>query len=75
MQQSRSFIEHCRDAWMRKLPWAERSTRRMRIVETLLLPDRRSLVIVDCEGKRLLLGSTPAALSLLAEFDAQGGCE
>jgi flagellar biogenesis protein FliO len=72
MQQAISFIEQCRGAWRRNMPWAKESTRRMKVVETLLLADRRSLVLVECEGQRLLLGSTPGSLNMIAELSPQG---
>lgn len=41
------------------------------IVETAVaLGDRRSLVIVSIEGRRLLLGLTPASVSLVTALDA-----
>ncbi|HSK10817.1 MAG TPA: flagellar biosynthetic protein FliO [Vicinamibacterales bacterium] len=47
--------------------------RRQRVVtaETVaLLGDRRSLVVVTVEGRRLLLGLTAASVSLVAELQA-----
>jgi flagellar biogenesis protein FliO len=39
------------------------------VVETAVaMGDRRSLVIVSVEGRRLLLGSTPGSLSLIADL-------
>jgi flagellar protein FliO/FliZ len=41
-------------------------------VETAIgLGDRRSLVIVSVEGRRLLLGMTPTHLSLVTELDGK----
>ena len=38
-------------------------------IETAVpLGDRRSLVIVSVEGRRLLLGMTPASISMVAEL-------
>jgi flagellar biosynthetic protein FliO len=40
------------------------------VVETAVpLGDRRSLVIVAVEGRRLLLGMTPAQISMVAELE------
>lgn len=42
---------------------------RLVIVETAVpLGERRSLVIVSVEGRRLLLGLTPASISMVAEL-------
>jgi flagellar biogenesis protein FliO len=39
------------------------------VVETAVaMGDRRSLVIVSVEGRRLLLGSTPSSLSLITDL-------
>ena len=58
-------------AWMlrRGTFGALRSRSRTVIVETAVpLGERRSLVIVAVEGRRLLLGMTPAQISMLAEL-------
>jgi flagellar biosynthetic protein FliO len=42
------------------------------VVETAVtLGERRSLVIVTVEGRRLLLGLTPSSMSLVTELDIQ----
>jgi flagellar protein FliO/FliZ len=49
---------------------ALRSRSRGMVVETALpLGERRSLVIVDVEGRRLLLGLTPTAISFVTELE------
>lgn len=49
---------------------ALRSRSRTLVVETALpLGERRSLVIVEVEGRRLLLGMTPMSVSLVTELD------
>lgn len=60
--------------------WALRRTnslRRARLpiaVETAVpLGDRRSLVVVSVEGRRLLLGLTPQSVSLVTELKSPGG--
>ena len=75
MQQAIGFIERCREAWKRSMPWAEKHTRKMKVLETLVLADRRSLVLVECEGQRLLLGSTPGSLNMIAHVSPQGRSE
>lgn len=42
----------------------------LRIETVLALGERRSLVVVAVEGRRLLLGSTPTQVSLVTELDA-----
>jgi flagellar protein FliO/FliZ len=60
--------------------WALRRTnslRRSRLpiaVETAVaLGDRRSLVVVSVEGRRLLLGLTPQNVTLVTELKSSGG--
>jgi flagellar protein FliO/FliZ len=60
--------------------WALRRSNTMRrgrlpiAVETAVaLGERRSLVVVSVEGRRLLLGLTPQAVSLVTELKASGG--
>jgi flagellar protein FliO/FliZ len=42
--------------------------RRMAIETAVPLGERRQLVIVNVEGRRLLLGLTPASVSMVAEL-------
>jgi flagellar biogenesis protein FliO len=45
------------------------ATRQAIVIETAVaMGDRRSLVIVSVEGRRLLLGSTPSSLSLITDL-------
>ncbi len=60
-------------AWLARrgsLPGAftRRTTTAMRIEGALPLGDRRSLVVVDVEGRRLVIGMSPASVSLIAEL-------
>lgn len=56
-------------AWLLRRNAPLRRTRQSVTVETAVsLGDRRSLVIVGVEGRRLLLGLTPASVSLVAEL-------
>ncbi|MGE0394803.1 MAG: FliO/MopB family protein [Vicinamibacterales bacterium] len=41
----------------------------LRVETALSLGERRTLVIVGVEGRRLLLGVTPASVALVAELD------
>ncbi len=55
---------------------ALRSRSRTLVVETALpLGERRSLVIVEVEGRRLLLGLTPMAVSFVTELDRHAFAE
>ena len=47
-----------------------RATKSVTVETAVSLGERRSLVIVAVEGKRLLLGLTPAQVSLVAELGA-----
>jgi flagellar biogenesis protein FliO len=45
------------------------ATRQPIVIETAMaMGDRRSLVIVAVDGRRLLLGSTPSSLSLITDL-------
>jgi flagellar protein FliO/FliZ len=58
-------------AWVlrRNLP-ARRAGKAVSVETAMSLGDRRSLVIVTVEGRRLLLGLTPGSVSLLTELGA-----
>lgn len=56
-------------AWLLRRNAPARRTRQSVTVETAVsLGDRRSLVIVGVEGRRLLLGLTPGSVSLVTEL-------
>jgi len=58
-------------AWLvRRGPLARLASKNRPVaVETAIpLGDRRSLVIVTVEGRRLLLGTTPTSISLVTEL-------
>jgi flagellar biosynthetic protein FliO len=58
-------------AWLLRRHAPSRRTRQAVTVETAVsLGDRRSLVIVGVEGRRLLLGLTPGSVSLVTELGA-----
>ena len=58
-------------AWLLRRNAPARRTRQSVTVETAVsLGDRRSLVIVGVEGRRLLLGLTPGSVSLVTELGA-----
>jgi flagellar protein FliO/FliZ len=56
-------------AWLlRKSAATRRSTRAIAIETAVPLGERRSLVVVAVEGRRLLLGMTPQQISLVTEL-------
>ena len=58
-------------AWLLRRNLPSRRLRQQVTVETAVsLGDRRSLVIVAVEGRRLLLGLAPGSVSLVAELGA-----
>ena len=60
-------------AWFLRKTAATRRSGQLVTVETAVsLGERRSLVIVAVEGRRLLLGLTPGAVSLVTELQAPG---
>jgi flagellar biosynthetic protein FliO len=61
-------------AWvLRRSAPLGRSRHLMSVEMALPLGDRRSLVIVAVEGRRLLLGMTPTQVGLVAELGASFG--
>lgn len=58
-------------AWaLRKTAEARRSRQSMAVESAVSLGERRSLVIVSVEGRRLLLGVAPNSVSLVTELGA-----
>ena len=57
-------------AWTRWLPRAQRRARRLRLVETLPMGERRFVAIVAVDGHEYLIGSAPQSLQLLHELPA-----
>jgi len=56
-------------AWvMRRGVHARRKTGALGVESALALGDRRSLVILSVEGRRLLLGLSPGQISMVAEL-------
>ncbi|HEY8548646.1 MAG TPA: flagellar biosynthetic protein FliO [Vicinamibacterales bacterium] len=49
----------------------QRKTGPVRIETTLPLGERRSLMVVTVEGRRLLLGLTPAQITLVTELEKE----
>jgi flagellar biosynthetic protein FliO len=47
----------------------------IRVISTTYLGSKRSLLLADIAGEKLLLGLSPQAISLLAKIDSQEGLE
>lgn len=56
--------------WLRKGLPAARGRQGISVETAVSLGDRRSLVVVSVENRRLLIGLTPQQISLLAELGA-----
>ena len=73
------FLEHFRPhAWWPKLlaAWHKsHPVRHLHLRETLPLGEKRALMVVEFEGQRFLLGSTPNSLNLLSELPARSPAE
>ena len=48
--------------------WARRPTKRLRLIESLGLGDRRFAGILEVDGRRFLIGTTPQTVTLLGEL-------
>lgn len=53
--------------WFRVRP----RTRRLKLVETLALGDRRFVAILSVNGRELLVGATPQSVALLGELPSE----
>jgi len=51
---------------------SHRSTRRLRLVETLPLGERRLAAILSVDGREFLVAATPQSVSLLGELAIEG---
>jgi flagellar biogenesis protein FliO len=49
-----------------------RCVRSLRVCETLALGERRFLLVVQCEHRRYLIGTTSQAITLLQRLDEPG---
>jgi flagellar biosynthetic protein FliO len=58
---------------LRRVSPLQRSGQTMKVETALSLGERRSLVIVAVEGRRLVLGMTPTSVALVAELGASFG--
>lgn len=47
----------------------QRRVRSLRVAESLALGEKRSVVIIEFEDRRYLLGATPTSISLLDRLD------
>jgi flagellar biogenesis protein FliO len=53
--------------WLGK-PRIRRRNRRLRLLETLPLGERRFVAVLSLDGRELLIGATPHSLALLGEI-------
>ncbi len=51
-----------------KAHWTKRRTDRLRLVDSLGLGERRSVAVLEVEGRRFLIGATQHAVTLLGEL-------
>ncbi len=56
--------------WLAK-PGVRRRARRLRLVETLALGDRRFVAVLSLDGRELLVGATLHSLTLLGELSGE----
>lgn len=56
-------------AWLRGSKLRRRA-RRLQLVETLPLGERRMVAVVSLDGREFLIGATPQAIALLSEIEA-----
>lgn len=59
--------------WRRWLRARPRRERRLRLVETLPLGERRFVAVVSLDGREYLVGGTPSSLALLSEIEDPEG--
>ena len=56
--------------WFKKRlrTWKERLPQRLHLLESLSLGEKKRIAFVECDRRRLLIGSTEGSLSLLADL-------
>jgi|GEM_PF-3774701 len=57
-----------REASATRWPRLRRRTRRLKMIETLALGDRRVIAVVQVDGRELLVGSTLHSMTLLGDL-------
>jgi flagellar biogenesis protein FliO len=60
------LLAYAKRGW--QASWAKRRTGRLRLVDSLGLGERRSVAVLEVEGRRFLIGATPHAVTLLGEL-------
>lgn len=67
-------LPHAREHFQEVKRWLFRArprTRRLKLVETLALGDRRFVAILSVNGRELLVGATPQTVALLGELPSE----
>ncbi len=59
--------------WLGRLAQTRRGRQQVHVESAVTLGDKRSLVIVSVEGRRLLVGLAPGSVSLVTELRASFG--
>ena len=65
------FWNTCSTRWQAQR--ARRRAGRLRLVDSLALGERRFAGILEIEGRRFLIGTTPQAVTLLGELGSNSG--
>jgi len=63
-----SLVELVAEVWRRVRRMSSRTSKRLRLCETLPLGERRFVAVVEFENERFLLGGTASSLALLARL-------
>lgn len=63
--------------WVKKMnaPWVAGKNRHLSLIETMSLGPRRSIYLVQADGKRLLIGGGPEGLRLISNLDESVNAE
>jgi flagellar biogenesis protein FliO len=58
--------------WLAPVLGAAGARRPVRLVDSLALGGRRNVLVLDVQGRTLVVGATPQALTLLTQFEKEG---
>ena len=58
--------------WLAPVLGAAGARRPVRLVGSLALGGRRNVLVLDVQGRTLVVGATPQALTLLTQFEKEG---
>lgn len=62
-------------AWFLRASARRIKAKRLAVSETVALGDRRFVAVIEFEGQRFLIGSSPSAVTLLSRLRPQGARE